>query len=86
VTLNGKNMGILWTPPFRAEITSTLKSGVNFLEVEVVNSWRNRLIGDRDLPLEQRLTKTNIVVRPDWQIEPSGMLGPVVILEGKTAD
>ncbi|HRU15514.1 MAG TPA: glycosyl hydrolase [Anaerohalosphaeraceae bacterium] len=86
VTLNGEDLGILWTPPFRAEITSILKNGVNFLEVEVVNSWRNRLIGDRDLPPEQRLTKTNIVVRPDWRLEPSGLLGPVVILEEKTAD
>jgi len=80
VTLNGKDLGILWTPPFQADISSVLKNGVNLLEVEVVNSWRNRLIGDRDLPPDQRRTKTNIAVRRDWRLEPSGLLGPVTVL------
>jgi len=83
VTLNGKELGILWTPPFQADITSVLKNGVNVLEVEVVNSWRNRLIGDRDLPPDQRRTKTNITVRRDWRLEPSGLLGPVTVLAEK---
>ena len=29
VTLNGKNLGILWKPPFRVDITKTLKPGKN---------------------------------------------------------
>ena len=49
------------------------------LEVTVVNSWRNRLIGDRDLPEEQRLTRTNIAVTRNWKLEPSGLLGPVTL-------
>lgn len=80
VTLNGKEIGILWTPPFQADITGVLRDGVNLLEVRVVNSWRNRLIGDRDLPPDQRRTRTNITVRRDWKLQPSGLLGPAVIL------
>lgn len=80
VTLNGRDLGILWTPPFQTDITSVLKDGVNVLQVEVVNSWRNRLIGDRTRPPDRRYTRTNIAVRRDWTLQPSGLLGPVTIL------
>jgi hypothetical protein len=50
VTLNGKNLGILWKPPFRVDITGAVKSGENALEVKVVNLWINRQIGDEQLP------------------------------------
>jgi hypothetical protein len=50
VMLNGHDLGILWKPPFRAEITDVVRSGVNDLEVKVVNLWPNRLIGDAHLP------------------------------------
>jgi hypothetical protein len=81
VKLNGKDLGILWSPPFRTEITAALKTGDNKLEIEIVNSWRNRLIGDNSLPADQRLTKTNIKVTPAWKILSSGLLGPVVLME-----
>jgi hypothetical protein len=48
--------------------------------VEVVNTWRNRLIGDRTKPAEKRVTKTNIKVLDTWQLTPSGLLGPVRLL------
>ena len=44
--LNGHNLGILWKPPFRADITGVIHTGANDLEVRVVNLWPNRLIGD----------------------------------------
>jgi hypothetical protein len=50
VRLNGKDMGTLWKPPFRIDITPSAKTGENRLEVEVVNLWPNRLIGDEQLP------------------------------------
>ena len=88
ITLNGVDCGIVWRPPFMADITGAVKSGVNKLEVKVVNSWRNRLIGDSKLPESKRLTKTNIRVldrtinrrRPKWELEESGLLGPVRVL------
>lgn len=79
VKLNGKELGIVWTPPFRVELTSQLMRKGNKLEVEVINSWRNRLVGDRSLPKEKRLTQTNITIKPEWQLLDAGLLGPVVI-------
>jgi hypothetical protein len=46
VKLNGKKVAILWKPPFIADITDFVKEGENKLEIEVVNQWANRLIGD----------------------------------------
>jgi len=79
VTLNGEAIGITWTKPFRVEITDALAAGGNRLQITVVNSWQNRLIGDRGKPQEKRYTKTNINIRDDWTLRQSGLLGPVEI-------
>lgn len=50
VRLNGKNLGLLWKPPFRVEVTDALKPGDNVLEMKIVNLWVNRQIGDEQLP------------------------------------
>ena len=60
VKLNGRDLGILWKPPYRVDITSALKAGVNALEIQVVNLWPNRLIGDEQLPEDsERKTEGN---------------------------
>jgi hypothetical protein len=94
VTLNGIDLGVVWRPPFRADISKAVKPGDNKLEVMVVNSWRNRLIGDNKLPEHKRLTKTNIRViertessrLTKWELEESGLLGPVRITEKITVN
>jgi hypothetical protein len=83
LTLNGKKLGILWTAPWRIEVTGLLKASDNVLEIVVVNCWPNRLIGDAALPPEKRLTRTNISFKADAPLMPSGLLGPVVISEGR---
>jgi hypothetical protein len=50
VTLNGQDLGILWKPPFRVDVSHALKAGENQLQVKVINLWPNRLIGDEQLP------------------------------------
>ncbi|MDR2844850.1 MAG: hypothetical protein LBV28_02015 [Puniceicoccales bacterium] len=50
VRLNGRDLGVIWTHPWRVEITGAVQSVDNLLEIEVANLWANRLIGDEQLP------------------------------------
>jgi hypothetical protein len=84
VKINGKQLPVIWSAPFRFDISDFVKAGTNQLEVEVVNMWPNRLIGDAGMPAEQRLTKTNInkFNGPDREkyLRESGLLGPVRLI------
>jgi hypothetical protein len=67
VTLNGKNLGILWKPPFRADVTDALNSGDNILELKVVNLWINRQIGDEQLPEDSNRNANGTLKEwPQW--------------------
>jgi hypothetical protein len=80
VRLNGTDLGILWTNPWRTAITNVLQRGDNRLEIDVINNWNNRLAGDAALPESERLTHTNVVITPDTPLRSSGLLGPVTLL------
>ncbi len=80
IELNGKDLGIVWTKPFRMEITDALKEGENSLVITLVSNWHNRLIGDRGKPQSERFTMTNINIRDDWKLQKSGLTGPVRIM------
>ena len=60
VRLNGEDLGIVWTAPWRVNVGKALRAKGNRLEIEVVNLWPNRLIGDGRLPKRDRLTRTNV--------------------------
>lgn len=80
VRLNGRDLGIVWTAPWHVEITGAVKPSGNAIEVDVVNLWPNRLIGDASLPSGKRFTRTNVIgIRPDRPLLPSGLLGPVTL-------
>jgi len=82
VRLNGQSLGITWAPPFRVELGEALKPAGNVLEIEVVNFWPNRIIGDAALPPEKRITRTNIrKLTKDTPLVESGLLGPVQLVE-----
>ncbi len=81
VKINGKYAGGAWTSPYRVNVTELLTEGKNTLEIEVVNTWRNRLIGDAALTPESRVTWTNFeLVQPDEPLQSSGLIGPVRII------
>jgi len=110
VRLNGHDHGVLWTTPWRLDVTDALTAGQNQLEIEVVNAWANRLIKDAALPdrsqYQYRNPKNSIATLPQWITEkkplpsgprktfitfkhfaaddplsPSGLFGPVTILQ-----
>ena len=59
VFVNGVDCGIAWCAPFRVKVPeAALKKGRNEIEIRVVNTWRNRLIGDCLLAPEKRHTKS----------------------------
>lgn len=49
VTLNGRDIGTVWTSPNQLDVTGAIQHGNNTLEIEVANLWVNRLIGDESL-------------------------------------
>ena len=80
VRLNGIDLGILWKPPFRADITRAAKPGKNQLEVRITNLWPNRLIGDQSLPEAERIAHTpDTSFKKESPLLDSGLLGPVTI-------
>jgi len=85
VKLNGKDLGVVWTAPWRAAIPAgLLKENGNQLIIEVTNVWANRLIGDEQLPDDCEWTggprgNGKFLKRfPDWfvkkQKRPSGRI------------
>ncbi len=78
VTLNGHRYPALWKYPYEVDITKQLKEGKNKLEISVVNTWNNRLVGDAKLLEDQRQTSvTAEIVKADTPLQPSGLFGPV---------
>lgn len=80
VYLNGQDLGIVWTTPWKVDLAQALQEGTNELRIEVTNLWPNRLIGDERNP-EHRYTYTTFKhYTADSPLLPSGLLGPVRIL------
>ena len=81
VKLNGQDCGVAWTPPYEVEITKALRPGENQLEIDISNTWANRLMGDHLLPEAQRRTWTTAPYRLEGRdLLPAGLIGPVTII------
>lgn len=80
VSLNGLNLGTLWLAPWHMDVTEAVRPGMNLLEVEVVNPWNNRLVGDAKLPPTERVTfLAKDSVSKDAPLLPAGLMGPVTL-------
>jgi hypothetical protein len=81
ISINGTRVGgILWKPPFQADVTGVLKPGKNRIEIKVTNLWPNRMIGDQQPSAQKRYTWTDY--RPYTKDSPlleSGLIGPITV-------
>jgi hypothetical protein len=87
VFVNGKEVDLLWSLPFRTNIGAQLRAGKNTLAIEVTNLAANRI---RDLDRRKvewkkfhEINFVNIFYKPfdasEWPLQPSGLLGPVTL-------
>ncbi|MEO7718742.1 MAG: glycosyl hydrolase [Capsulimonas sp.] len=78
VSMNGHDLGVIWKPPFRVNITNAAKPGTNRLIVKVTNLWPNRLIGDEQLPPDAEWSNGALKAWPQWLLDgkpsPTGRL------------
>jgi hypothetical protein len=80
VFVNGRSMGVLWSAPFRLDITNALKAGDNRIEIKVTNLWANRLIGDKQPGAKKLAYSSYNPFEADSPLFPSGLFGPVVLV------
>jgi hypothetical protein len=70
VSLNGKNLGVLWKPPYRVDATQAIKAGSNTLEIKVTNLPINRMIGDEFLPEDSERHENGTLMKwPQWLLD-----------------
>jgi hypothetical protein len=79
VKLNGKDLGTLWKAPYKYDVTKALKAGKNTLEVTVVHTWNNRIIGDQQPGVTPTVYISSKRGKATDPLQPSGLLGPVTI-------
>ncbi len=85
VRVNGREVGTVWTPPYRLDVTGVVAPGANTLRIEVANLLANRIIGDLAHPDGGVFTTSNVIDGPKAPLtaasplHPSGLLGPVLI-------
>jgi hypothetical protein len=82
VSVNGKPVGgILWKPPFRAEVSAALKPGTNRIEIKITNLWPNRIIGDQQPNARKQFAWLDYrPFKADTPLLESGLLGPVRVV------
>ncbi|MEA3460559.1 MAG: glycosyl hydrolase, partial [Bacteroidota bacterium] len=80
VSLNGEDLGVTWMAPFRVHVKDHLLAGKNVLDIDVVNVWRNRMVGDMDLPAGERFTTYTVAdLQQGEGLTTSGLIGPVTL-------
>lgn len=77
VYVNGEHAGFIWKAPYKVRWTGSLRSGRNSIEVKVVNTWPNRLIGDAQEGAVKVTYTTMPFYKADSKLTPSGLMGPV---------
>ncbi|QNA42662.1 glycosyl hydrolase [Lacibacter sediminis] len=82
VFVNGKEVSTVWCSPWEADLTSYIKNGENEIEIQVVNSLTNRMVGDASLPQSERLTFAYPeIANPQTSLVPSGIMDKVLLVQ-----
>ena len=81
IKLNGNDLGVLWKPPYRINVSKALKAGKNTLEITVVHTWHNRIIGELQPGATPTVFCSHKFGKPTDALQPSGLLGPVKLIE-----
>ncbi|WP_016957766.1 glycosyl hydrolase [Catenovulum agarivorans] len=89
VTINGNNLGEIWSRPLQVDVTDYLVAGKNKLIVEVATTWVNRMVGDLKYPkqfpdqAQPKVFETEITfeskITKDTELQPAGLIGPVLL-------
>ena len=83
VFINGEHVDFLWKAPYKVNFEGQLKPGKNTIEVKVVNTWVNRLIGDGQPGVEGHsftpvaFYGVKSLSQNMGTLIPSGLMGPV---------
>ena len=88
IKINGRDVGILWSLPFRIPVGDFLVAGNNKLEIEVTNLSANRIAElDRQGVNWKKFHDINFVNikykkfdASNWELVDSGLLGPVQLV------
>ena len=78
VRINGMPCGTVWTAPYEVDVTSALKKGKNIIEIEVVNTWANALLGaDQGKAPFDGIWTNGKYRRAEQELIPAGLIGPL---------
>ena len=79
VRVNGTDCGVVWTAPWRVDVSAAVRAGRNRIEIDVANAWMNRLIAEAARPTGEMFAPVAGVYAPDAPIRASGLLSGVVL-------
>lgn len=78
VVVNGKKCGTVWRAPYTVDITDALVKGENMVEISVVNTWANALLGnDLGTPPFSGIWTNGKYRRAEKTTLPAGLIGSV---------
>ncbi len=68
VNINGKKVANLWRAPYRVDVSKYLKKGANTIEVEVVSTLFNKIVGeDKRYETDVKYNAGNVIsAMPEW--------------------
>ncbi|MEI3868693.1 glycosyl hydrolase [Microbacterium sp. CCNWLW134] len=80
VLVGGASAGVVWTAPWRLDLTDLVHEGENVLTVRVATGWRNRLIAEAKAPTGEVYAPMTAVFTADASPRHAGLAGQVSLV------